>query len=95
LYRPVQVPKFGRSFEDFGRDADRGHKMGRAFQVPNEVVDTAPFAAAPRLDRTWFAPANRRALSGPGLRAFVAIADLWGLNEVDRVIILGLPVHST
>ncbi|HET6240311.1 MAG TPA: MbcA/ParS/Xre antitoxin family protein [Acetobacteraceae bacterium] len=63
--------------------------------MPNEVVDTASATAAPRLDRVRFAPANRRALSGPGLRAFVAIADLWGLAEVDRVMILGLPAHST
>ena len=28
-----------------------------------------------------FAPPNRRRLSGPGLRTFLAIADLWGLTE--------------
>jgi len=63
--------------------------------MPNEVLDAAPNAATPRVDRARFAPANRRTLSGPGLRAFVAIADRWGLAEVDRIMILGLPAHST
>jgi hypothetical protein len=63
--------------------------------MPNEVLDAAPPASATRLDRARFTPANRRALSGPGLRAFVAIADRWGLAEADRIMILGLPAHST
>jgi len=42
-----------------------------------------------------FATANRRRLSGPGLRAFVAIADLWGLTEEQRRLILGYPARST
>ncbi|HVC62446.1 MAG TPA: MbcA/ParS/Xre antitoxin family protein [Acetobacteraceae bacterium] len=53
-------------------------------------------AKAPdRLDATRFAPANRRRLSGPGLRSFLAIADLWGLTEDQRRLILGLPSRST
>lgn len=48
-----------------------------------------------RLDATRFAPANRRRLSGPGLRSFLAIADLWGLTEEQRRLILGLPSRST
>jgi hypothetical protein len=34
-------------------------------------------------------------LSAPGLRTFLAIADLWGLNEVQRRLILGYPSRST
>jgi uncharacterized protein (DUF2384 family) len=47
------------------------------------------------LDASRFAPANRRRLSGPGLRTFLAIADLWGLSEGQRLLILGLPSRST
>ena len=46
-------------------------------------------------DIVRFAIANRRRLSGPGLRAFVAIADLWGLTEDQRRLILGYPARST
>jgi uncharacterized protein (DUF2384 family) len=48
-----------------------------------------------RLDSERFAPANRRRLSAPGLRTFLAIADLWGLTEEQRRLILGLPSRST
>ena len=48
-----------------------------------------------RLDHEAFGPTARRGLSGPGLRAFLAIADLWGLNELERRILLGLPSRST
>ena len=37
--------------------------------------------APQRLDLSRFAPANRKRLSAPALRTFLAIADLWGLNE--------------
>ena len=42
-----------------------------------------------------FAPANRRRLSGPGLRTFLAIADLWNLSEEQRRLVLGYPSRST
>ena len=48
-----------------------------------------------RLDADRFAPANRRRLSAPGLRAFLAIADLWGLSEEERRLVLGYPSRST
>jgi hypothetical protein len=55
-----------------------------------------PLAPAPqRIDVDAFAPAKRRRLSAPGLRAFLAIADLWGLGEEQRRILLGLPSRST
>ncbi len=55
------------------------------------LIRPAPLPAAP--DR--FGHANRRRLSAPGLRAFGAIADLWGLSETERRLILGLPARST
>src|SRR6476661_7393136 len=48
-----------------------------------------------RLDNSRFAPANRRRLSAPGLRTFLAIADLWGLTEEQRRLVLGYPSRST
>jgi hypothetical protein len=42
-----------------------------------------------------FEPDNRRRLSGAALRTFAAIADLWGLNEERRRLILGYPSRST
>src|ERR1700722_2620546 len=55
------------------------------------AVDAGP----DRVDASRFAPANRRRLSGPGLRTFLAIADLWGLTEEQRRLVLGLPSRST
>jgi uncharacterized protein (DUF2384 family) len=48
-----------------------------------------------RLDPSSFTSANRRRLSAPGLRTFLAISDLWGLSEEQRRLILGLPSRST
>ncbi len=65
--------------------------------MPN-LVRRGQEAAAPgpdRLDPQRFAPANRRRLSAPGMRTFLAIADLWGLTEEERRLILGLPSRST
>ena len=65
--------------------------------MPQGVRSTAATVAAgpDRLDDARFAPANRRRLSAPALRTFLAIADLWGLNETERRMILGLPSRST
>lgn len=41
-----------------------------------------------------FDPVNRRRLSAPGLRTFLRIADHWGLNEQQRLLILGYPYRS-
>ena len=55
-----------------------------------------PFVApAALLDVMRFAPDNRRRLSAPALRTFLAIADLWGLSEEQRRLILGFPSRST
>lgn len=45
-----------------------------------------------RLDQ--FDPVNRRRLSAPSLRTFLRIADHWGLNEQQRLLILGYPSRS-
>lgn len=42
-----------------------------------------------------FEPANRRRLSAPALRMFVAIAEAWGLSEEQRRLVLGYPSRST
>lgn len=56
-----------------------------------------PFVEAepPRLDVGRYAPENRRRLSPPALRSFLAIADLWGLNEEQRRLVLGYPSRSS
>jgi Protein of unknown function (DUF2384) len=48
-----------------------------------------------RLENSRFAPANRRRLSAPALRTFLTIADLWGLTEEQRLLVLGYPSRST
>jgi Protein of unknown function (DUF2384) len=48
-----------------------------------------------RLDNSRFVSANRRRLSAPALRTFLAIADLWGLTEEQRLLVLGYPSRST
>jgi Protein of unknown function (DUF2384) len=55
----------------------------------------AASAGPDRVDASRFTPTNRRRLSGPGLRTFLAIADLWGLSEEQRRLVLGLPSRST
>jgi uncharacterized protein (DUF2384 family) len=62
-----------------------------ARRVLEQAVDAGP----DRVDAARFTPANRRRLSRPGLRTFLAIADLWGLTEEQRRLVLGLPSRST
>lgn len=47
------------------------------------------------LDAGRFEPATRRRLSAPGMRTFLAIADLWRLSEEERRLVLGYPSRST
>ena len=55
-----------------------------------------PVAPGPeQLNQSRFLPTNRRRLSAPGMRTFLAIADLWGLDESQRLLILGSPARST
>lgn len=39
--------------------------------------------------------AARKRVSGPGLRSFKSIADLWQLSERERLVLLGDPPRST
>ena len=52
-------------------------------------------ATADDIPTLTFSPAERRRLSGPGLRAFVGIADRLGLTEAERMRVLGMPGRST
>jgi hypothetical protein len=54
------------------------------------VIDPLTGVIADRLS-----PENRRKLSGPAMRTFLAIADLLDLGEVDRLRVLGNPSRST
>ncbi|MBC2886381.1 DUF2384 domain-containing protein [Ochrobactrum sp. CM-21-5] len=47
------------------------------------------------LDAGRFTPLARKRLSAPGLRTFLMVADLWGLDEQQRLLVLGLPSRST
>jgi Protein of unknown function (DUF2384) len=51
-------------------------------------------AADPASAADRFSAANRRRLSGPAIRTFVNIADLWQLTEQERLLSLGLPSRS-
>ncbi len=61
-----------------------------------KAIQPHPAETGPnRLDALRFSPANRRRLSGPGLRTFLAICDLWGLTEDQRRLVLGFHARST
>ena len=60
-----------------------------------QAVDIKPKDGPAILDISRFEPSNRRRLSAPALRTFLAIADLWGLTEEQRRLILGYPSRST
>ncbi len=60
------------------------------------IAPLQPVAPGPQqLNQSRFLPANRRRLSAPGIRTFLAIADLWSLDESQRLLILGSPARST
>jgi hypothetical protein len=61
----------------------------------SELASTQSGSVPWQLDPSRFAPANRRRLSAPALRTFLAIADLWGLTEQQRLLVLGYPSRST
>ena len=64
--------------------------MARKAAQPNPTSVAGPAI----LEASRFATPNRRRLSSPGLRTFLAIADLWGLTESERLLVLGLPSRS-
>ena len=51
-------------------------------------------AALHVLDPTQFEAENHRRLSGPGFRAFLTIADRWGLTERERLMVVGVSEQS-
>jgi hypothetical protein len=63
--------------------------MQRA-SAPNVMAGAV--AKRPELDR--FDPVNRWRHSAPGLRTFLRIADHWGLNQQQRLLVLGYPSRS-
>ena len=69
---------------------DIGDPMNKREPRPAE-----PEKGPQRLENSRFAPANRKRLSPPALRTFLAIADLWGLTEEQRLLVLGYPSRST
>jgi uncharacterized protein (DUF2384 family) len=73
-------------------------KIMRTRRSPPPVADSPGKDIKPGplgLDSRRFAPGNRRRLSAPGLRTFLAIADLWALTEEQRRLVLGMPSRST
>lgn len=67
--------------------------VAREASIP--FVPAEPVVTGAGLDAAWLAPETRRRLSGPALRTFLAIADLWGLSEEQRRLVLGYPPRST
>jgi hypothetical protein len=65
--------------------------MATATRPP--VSDFVP--SPPLIGPERFSPEHRKRLSGPGMRTFLAIANLWALNEDERRMILGMPARST
>lgn len=71
-----------------------GHQRERS-DAMEKRPDSSRSGSATKTAVARFAPANRRRLSGPGLRTFLTIADLWRLTEEQRRLILGYPARST
>jgi hypothetical protein len=59
-------------------------RLARAQKDGGEDVEMRPIDAA-----------ARARVSGPGLRAFRAVGDVWGLSERERIALLGEPPRST
>ena len=60
-----------------------------------EPTPAVPEKGPQRIENSRFAPANRKRVSPPALRTFLAIADLWGMTEQQRLLVLGYPSRST
>src|SRR6516165_11566166 len=73
-----------------------GHRVRKwtKQQMAAPITPDVP-EALPILDPHRFDSNHRKRLGGPGLRAFLNIADEWELSEQDRIHILGLPARST
>jgi len=62
---------------------------------PQAQFEAAKAANEDIIDFGQFLAPNRRRLSGPALRTFLAIAEKWALNEEQRRLVLGYPSRST
>jgi Protein of unknown function (DUF2384) len=62
-----------------------------ATMSPTLTLEAGPSLTGPER----FSAEQRKRLSGPGMRTFLAIANLWGLTEDQRRMILGMPPRST
>jgi hypothetical protein len=65
--------------------------MATATLYPSLAAEAGPPLTGPER----FSPQQRARLSGPGMRTFLAIANLWALTEDQRRMILGMPPRST
>jgi hypothetical protein len=63
--------------------------------MPATASQRVSGSSPPVSDDTIFAAEKRREVSGPGLRTFITLANLWRLNEEQRRRILGYPARST
>jgi hypothetical protein len=63
--------------------------------MPTGALAARAEAGPQSLGASIFATAKRREVSGPGLRTFITLANLWGLTEEQRRRILGSPARST
>lgn len=63
-------------------------------KTKDHLVTSAPAEVSNSI-KSQFTPADRRRLSAPGLRTFLAIADLWELTDEERLLVLGMPSRST
>jgi hypothetical protein len=86
---------------EYGLEMDMSRSVPRGFEERQTpfILDTPSFMnenPAPFVvDARRFEPAARRRVSAPGMRAFLAIADLWRLTEEERRLVLGYPSRST
>jgi uncharacterized protein (DUF2384 family) len=73
-----------------GYGQNEANMMARVHEARN-AIEAGPQV----LEASRFAAANRKRLSAPAMRTFLAIADLWGLTEEQRLRVLGYPSRST
>lgn len=97
------APEIERYFKERAAHRDVGARLLAAWQegisdslgLVRSRVTSAAETGPDRVNVPRFAPANRRRLSAPALRSFLAVADLWSLNERERLLVLGMPSRST
>lgn len=77
-------------------EAEKGSgQPHRASEAMDKASGSPHSDSSAKAVHTLFAPENRRRLSASGLRTFLSIAELWGLTDEQRRLILGYPARST